>query len=88
MDKVTDSWRAAAVGVRQLRYATSVRVWVWVDEDVLSLGVKSKKEVADAMFSFLAEEFQKYRIVCVGRTGGVMTLQLEGRRDAETETAR
>ena len=55
--------------------------------DVLSLGLKSKKEVADAIFSSCLEEFQKYR-VCVGRVGGVINLPLEGRRDAVTETAR
>lgn len=37
--------------------------------DVLSLGLKSKKEVADAIVSSCLEVFQKYR-VCVGRIGG------------------
>ena len=59
----------------------------WMGADVLSLGLKSKKEVADAIFSSCLEEFQKYR-VCVGRIGGVINLPLEGRRDAVTETAR
>jgi hypothetical protein len=36
--------------------------------DVLSLGLKSKKEVADAIVSPCLEVFQKYR-VCVGRIG-------------------
>ena len=58
------------------------------DADVLSLGLKSKKEVADAIVVSFAEEFQKYRAVCVGKIGGVIKLPLEGRREAETETAR
>lgn len=62
--------------------------WDRMGADVLSLGLKSKKEVADAIFSSCLEVFQKYR-VCVGRIGGgVMKLPLEGRRDAATETAR
>jgi hypothetical protein len=57
---------------------------VWMGADVLSLGLKSKKEVADAIVVSFLEEFQKYR-VCVGEIGGVIKLPLEGRRD---ETAR